>query len=326
MMGKAWAAMVGVAAAWIASGALAETPEPPELITVPVAPAVIVIPDTLEQVATGYTFTEGPAWDGTRLIFSDIPGDTVYAFTPGEGPPTVLYTPSALANGHTFDREGRLLNAEHGSGTVTRWTPQGGRQVVVEAFEGRHLSSPNDLVVRSDGMLFFTDPPYGLGSAYQGVQRANEVGFSGVFAFDEASGTMVLIDDTLSRPNGLAFSPSEKRLYVGDTATQTLWAYDIAADGTASGKRLVVDVTDESKPGRVDGVRVDSTGLVYITCPGGVCVVDPVRAIVLDRLATPKRATNLAWGGPDLSELYITALTDVYRVKTKARGIGSSSR
>jgi len=277
---------------------------------------------SLELAATGYTFTEGPAWDGARLIFSDIPGDTVYVYTPGagEGPPKVLYTPSANANGHTFDREGRLLNAEHGSGALTRWTPQGGRQVIAETFEGKHLSSPNDVVVRSDGMIFFTDPPYGLG------KREAELAFSGVFALDEASGKMMLMDDKLSRPNGLALSPDERVLYVGDTATQTLWAYDLAPDGTASGKRLVVDVTDESKPGRVDGVRVDTEGRVYLTCPGGICVVDPAKGEVIERLATPKRATNLAWGGADLSELYITALTDVYRVKTRARGIGSSSR
>lgn len=277
---------------------------------------------SLELAATGYTFTEGPAWDGARLIFSDIPGDTVYVYTPGagEGPPKVLYTLSANANGHTFDREGRLLNAEHGSGALTRWTPQGGRQVIAETFEGKHLSSPNDVVVRSDGMIFFTDPPYGLG------KREAELAFSGVFALDEASGKMMLMDDKLSRPNGLALSPDERVLYVGDTATQTLWAYDLAHDGTASGKRLVVDVTDESKPGRVDGVRVDTEGRVYLTCPGGICVVDPAKGEVIERLATPKRATNLAWGGADLSELYITALTDVYRVKTRARGIGSSSR
>jgi gluconolactonase len=311
MMGKAWAAIAGLATAWMASGALAEVPE---------ADGSIVIHESLELAATGYTFTEGPAWDGARLIFSDIPGDTVYAFIPGEGPPTVLYTPSANANGHTFDREGRLLNAEHGSGEVTRWTQQDGRKTIVAAYQGKHLNSPNDVVVRSDGLILFTDPPYGLG------QRQSEVGFSGVFALDEASGRMVLIDDVLSRPNGLALSPDEKVLYVGDTATQTLWAYDLAADGTASGKRLVVDVTDESRPGRVDGVRVDSAGRVYVTCPGGICVVDPARGEVIERLATPKRATNLAWGGPDLSELYITALTDVYRVKTRAKGIGSSSR
>ena len=279
---------------------------------------------SLELVATGYTFTEGPAWDGARLIFSDIPGDTVYVYTPdaGEGgdPPKVLYTPSANANGHTFDREGRLLNAEHGSGALTRWTRDGGRQVIAETFEGKHLSSPNDVVVRSDGMIFFTDPPYGLG------KREAELAFSGVFALDVATGKMVLIDDALARPNGLALSPDENALYVGDSATQTLWAYDLAPDGSASGRRLVVDVTDESKPGRVDGVRVDTEGRVYLTCPGGICVVDPAKGEVTERLATPKRATNLAWGGADLSELYITALSDVYRVKTRARGIGSSSR
>ncbi|MEQ5787534.1 SMP-30/gluconolactonase/LRE family protein [Erythrobacter sp. NFXS35] len=309
-------AVLSVSTAW------AQTPTP-----VPVDEESIFVPGTLELVADGYTFTEGPAWDGARVIFSDIPGDTVYVYTPGEGAPSVLYTPSALANGHTFDREGRLLNAEHGSGEITRWTPEGGRQTVVAEYEGKHLNSPNDVVVRaSDGMIFFTDPPYGLGSAYQGIQREAEVGFNGVYGFDEGTGRMVLIDDALSRPNGLAFSPDERVLYVGDTATQTVWAYDIAADGTASGKRLVVDVTDESKQGRVDGVRVDSEGRVYFTCPGGLCVVDPASGTVVARLETPKRATNLAWAGADLSELYITALTDVYRVKTAAHGIGSSSR
>ena len=280
----------------------------------------LIAEDSLELAATGYTFTEGPAWDGTRLIFSDIPGDTVYVMTPGDDAPKVLYTPSANANGHTFDLQGRLINAEHGSGAVTRWTPEGGRQVIVDTYEGKRLNSPNDVVVRSDGLILFTDPPFGLG------ERTSEVGFSGVFALDESAGKMVLIDDALSRPNGLALSPDETVLYVGDTATQTLWAYYLAADGTATGKRLVVDVTDESKPGRVDGVRVDTEGRVYFTCPGGLCVVDPASGTVIARLETPKRATNLAWAGPDLSELYITALTDVYRVKTRARGIGSSSR
>ncbi|WP_086608635.1 SMP-30/gluconolactonase/LRE family protein [Erythrobacter donghaensis] len=308
MMGRVQAGLAMLAAAWMASGAAAQDD------------AGILIAESLELAATGYTFTEGPAWDGAQLIFSDIPGDAVHVLTPGEGAAQVLYRPSANANGHTFDLQDRLINAEHGSGAVTRWTAEGGRQVIVAAFEGKRLNSPNDVVVRSDGLILFTDPPYGLG------ERTSEVGFSGVFALDEVTGRMVLIDDQLSRPNGLALSPDESVLYVGDTATQTLWAYDLAADGTVSGKRLVVDVTDESTPGRVDGVRVDTEGRVYITCPGGICVVDPARREVIERLATPKRATNLAWGGADLSELYITALTDVYRVKTRAQGTGSSSR
>lgn len=305
-------AAVSVACAMIGSSLLAQEQSAAE--------DAILVPDSLELAATGYTFTEGPAWDGARLIFSDIPGDTVYILTPAEGPPPELYAPSANANGHTFDLQGRLINAEHGSGEITRWTQETGRKTIVAAYQGKRLNSPNDVVVRSDGLILFTDPPYGLG------ERTSEVGFSGVFAFEEVTGRMVLIDDALSRPNGLALSPDETVLYVGDTATQTLWAYDLAADGTASGKRRIVDVTDESTPGRVDGVRVDTEGRVYITCPGGICVVDPARGRVIERLATPKRATNLAWGGADLSELYITALTDVYRVSTRAKGIGSSSR
>ncbi|AUX68972.1 hypothetical protein CHX26_05165 [Porphyrobacter sp. HT-58-2] len=307
-MGKAWQMVAALAAAWSAGGALAQDN------------SALFVEGSLELAATGYTFTEGPAWDGARIIFSDIPGNAVHVLSPGEGAAQVLYAPSMNANGHTFDLQGRLINAEHGSGAITRWTPEGGRQVVVAAYEGKRLNSPNDVVVRSDGLILFTDPPYGLG------QRESEVGFSGVFAFDEASSKVVLIDDALSRPNGLALSPDEQVLYVGDTATQTVWAYDLAADGTASGKRLVVDVTDDSTPGRVDGVRVDTAGRVWFTCPGGICVVDPENGAVVARLATPKRATNLAWGGADLSQLYITALTDVYRVKTRATGVGSSSR
>ena len=151
------------------------------------------------------------------------------------------------------------------------------------------------------------------------------MGFSGVFAFDEATARMVLIDDKLDRPNGLAFSPDERVLYVTDSATQTLWAYDIAADGSASGKRLVADLTSEGKEGSVDGIRVDSLGDLYLTCPGGICVVSARSGQLLERLETPKRATNLAWAGPELSDLYITAVSDVYRVRTRKRGIGSSS-
>jgi len=279
---------------------------------------------SIQQVASGFIFTEGPAWDGERLIFSDIPGDGVHVIG-ADGTVSALYAPSMMANGHTFDREGRLLNAEHASGAITRWTPEGGRKVVVEAYRSKHLNSPNDVVVRSDGMILFTDPPYGLGRPYQGVERKAELDFSGVFAFDEASGAMVLIDGELNRPNGLAFSPDETVLYVSDTATQKLWAYDIAADGTATNKRLFADLTLAGAEGSVDGVRVDTEGRVYTTCPGGVCVLTPEGALIV-RLETPKRATNIAWGGKDLSDLYITALSDVYRIRTRARGTGSSSR
>lgn len=319
-MDRIWTGIGIAAAALLTSNAPAQDNAEASATATLVVAEPRLIEDTMELVATGYTFTEGPAWDGMRLIFSDIPGNTVYAYVPGEGAPTVLYAPSMNANGHTFDRAGRLLNAEHGSGALTRWTPDGGRQVIVEAYQGKHLNSPNDVVVRqADGMIFFTDPPYGLGS------RAADIAFSGVFAFNEATGQMVLIDDALTRPNGLALSPDEAVLYVGDTATQTLWAYEIAADGSGSGKRLVIDLKAEGLSGNVDGVRVDAAGLVYLTCPGGICVVDPARGTLLQRVAVPKRATNLAWAGADLSQLYITAQSDVYRVKTRARGIGSSS-
>jgi len=322
-MGKAWG-LIAVTAALAAGSAFAQVPDP-----WPVADDGVFIPGSLEKVAEGYNFTEGPAWDGARVIFSDISGDTVYVMTPGAGEvggaPTVLYTPSSRANGHTFDRNGALLNAEHGSGEITRWTPQGGRRTVVAAYQGKHLNSPNDVIVRSDGLILFTDPPYGLNSAYNGVQRAAEVGFNGVFTFDEATGTMTVIDNALERPNGIALSPDEATLYVSDSASNKVWAYTLAADGTASGKRLLADLAREGKPFPVDGLRVDAQGRVFATCPQGVCVIAPDGTRVAT-LELPIRASNVGWAGPDLSDLYITSGTEVWKVSTRARGIGSSSK
>ncbi|KPP87584.1 SMP-30/gluconolactonase/LRE family protein [Erythrobacter sp. HL-111] len=288
--------------------------------------AAIFVPGTLERVATGFGFTEGPAWDGKRLIFSDIPGDTVHVLDPRGNEVSVLYSPSAQANGHTFNRDGDLLSAEHASGEITRWTPRSGRETIVAEYRGEHLNSPNDLVVRAaDGMIFFTDPPYGLGRPYQGEEREREVEFNGVFGFDEATGRMVLIDDSLQRPNGIALSPDESVLYVSDSADQKLWAYDLAADGTASARRLFADLAMEGGEWPVDGMRVDSEGRVYATCPEGICVLSPEGARVAT-LDMPVRSTNVSWGGSDLSTLYITAGSDVWKVETRARGIGSSIR
>ncbi len=316
-MGKIWG-LIAVTATLAAGSACAQVPDP-----WPVADDGVFVPGSLKKMADGYNFTEGPTWDGERVIFSDISGDTVYVLTPGEGAPRVLYTPSSRANGHTFDRNGALLNAEHGSGEITRWTPEGGRVTVVATYQGKHLNSPNDVIVRSDGLILFTDPPYGLNSAYDGVQRTAEVGFNGVFAFNEAKGTMTLIDEALGRPNGIALSPDEATLYVSDSATNMVWAYTLAADGTAGDKRLLADLAIEGKPFPVDGLRVDSEGRVFATCPAGVCVIAPdgTRVATLD---LPIRASNVGWAGPDLSDLYITSATEVWRVGTRARGIGSS--
>jgi gluconolactonase len=300
-----------------ASNACAQVPDP-----WPVEDDGVFIPGSMEKVADGYNFTEGPVWDGARVIFSDISGDTVYVMTPGEAP-RVLYTPSSRANGHTFDRNGALLNAEHGSGELTRWTPEGGRQTVVAAYQGKHLNSPNDVVVRSDGLILFTDPPYGLNSAYNGVQRLAEIGFNGVYAYDEVSGRIVLIDDKLDRPNGIALSPDEATVYVSDSATNTIWAYMLAADGSASGKRLLADLALAGKLYPVDGLRVDSEGRVLATCPAGVCVIAPDGTRIAT-LELPIRASNVGWAGPGLSDLYITSGTQVWKVSTRARGIGSS--
>ena len=198
----------------------------------------------VKRLATGFDWVEGPVWFGDQncLLFSDIPNNRILRFTPGAGISTYR-APSNYANGHTRDRQGRLVSCEHGTRRVTRTEWDGQITVIADGYGGKRLNSPNDVVVRSDGLILFTDPPYGLG------QRQSDLGFSGVFALDEASGRMVLIDYALSRPNGLALSPDEKVLYVGDTASQSLWAYDIAADGSAKpGARPAAREVQDSSP------------------------------------------------------------------------------
>ena len=283
----------------------------------------LIAPGEPKQIASGLQFTEGPLWHpGGYLLFSDIPADTIYRWEPGREARRYI-KPSRQSNGLTFDPLERLIACEHRGRQVSRIVPGGAMGTLVDNYQGKRLNSPNDVVVRSDGLILFTDPPYGLNSAYNGVQRAAEIGFNGVFAFDEASGRMVLIDDALERPNGIALSPDESTLYVSDSASNKLWAYSLAADGSATDKRLLADLAIEGKPFPVDGLRVDSEGRVFATCPAGVCVIAPDGTRVAT-LELPIRASNVGWAGPDLSELYITSGTEVWKVSTRARGIGSS--
>jgi gluconolactonase len=273
----------------------------------------------LERVATGFTFTEGPVWRGEDLLFSDIPNSRTIRYRPlAEGPEiTTFRTPTGNANGLTLDHQGRVLCCEHSGRRVSRIDANGKVETVVDNYQGKRLNSPNDVVVRSDGSIFFTDPPYGLRGGVEG----KELPFHGVYRIDPQGALHLLLDD-FDRPNGLAFSPDEKTLYVDDTARRHIRAFDLAPDGTVSNGRLFAELNPRSpdEQGAPDGMKVDQEGNVYCTGPSGVWVFDS-NGRLLGRIVMPEVPANLAWGGADWRTLYITARTSLYRIRMQVPGV-----
>ena len=268
----------------------------------------------VEEVVTGFRFTEGPHWhpDGF-LVFSDIPANTIYRWMPDSTEADVYRRPSGNSNGIAEDLDGRLLLAQHGWRRVSRVDSLGREAALATTYEGKRLNSPNDLAVRSDGTVYFTDPPYGI------EESEEELGFSGVYRINpQEDSTLVLADSSFVRPNGVAFSPDERVLYVADSQERLVRAFDVAEDGTLSNRRLFVSVADSMR-GSADGMEVDVEGNLYTTGAGGVWVVAP-DGTVLDRIAVPQSATNVAWGGADYRTLYITAGSSVYAIDLDVRG------
>lgn len=270
----------------------------------------------VERIAGGFRFTEGPLWCGDHLLFSDIPNSRIVRWRQlPEGPEvTTFRTPTGNSNGLTLDRSGRLLACEHSTRRVTRTEADGSVTVIAERFRGGRLNSPNDVVVRSDGMIYFTDPPYGL----RNQREDKDLPFNGVFLL-RPSGELVLLADDFERPNGLAFSPDEERLYVGDTARHHLRAFSVRADGTVSGGEVFTELRG-AEPGGPDGMKVDVEGNVYSTGSGGIWVVSPMGQH-LGRIVFPELPANLAWGGDDWQTLFATARTSVYRMRVEVPGI-----
>lgn len=268
----------------------------------------------IDRVVGGFQFTEGPIWhpDGF-LFFSDIPASIIYQWTPGSPEADVYRTPSGHSNGLTLDREGRLLACEHDR-RVSRTGLDGTVVTLAERYRGKRLNSPNDIVVRSDGSVYFTDPPYGLPKQQEG----KELDANGVYRLDP-DGTLALLDDTFVRPNGLAFSPDEKTLYVDDSQQGHIRAFDVRPDGTLSNGRLFAELKDPGKEGVPDGMKVDVEGNVFCTGPGGIWILSPGGEL-LGKIETPEVPANLAWGDADLKTLYITASTSVYRIRVKTGG------
>ena len=222
----------------------------------------LVVPDSIEKIATGYRFTEGPVWhpDG-YLLFSDIPGNTIYKWTQ-DGETEIFRSPSGYSNGLIFDKQGRLLACEHGNRRVSRTGADGSIVTLVSEFEKKRLNSPNDAVVRSDGSIYFTDPPYGL-TGIAGTKGEQELSFQGVYRIMPESSTLELIVDDIHRPNGIALSPNEEVLYVANTQSPaSILAFDIKPDGTLANRRTFAQLDGWEYP---DGITVDLNGNLYVT-------------------------------------------------------------
>ena len=287
----------------------------------------------IEVLAEGFRWSEGPVWDrqGGRLLFSDVPSNVVHAWSEKAGLSTFL-KPSGYtgpeggggrepgANGLAFDAKGRLVLCQHGDRRISRL--EGGRFVpLVERFEGKRFNSPNDLVVGTDGALYFTDPPYGLTKTFEDPGR--EIGWNGVYRLAPDGRVSVLVKD-LKAPNGIGLSPDGRTLYVGqsDGARPVVMAYELAKNGTVSNGRVFFDTTPLRKngPGAPDGLKVDRDGNVLTTGPGGVVVLSP-RGEYLGTIVTGVPTANCAFGD-DGSTLYITANNTLCRVRTTTKGLG----
>lgn len=263
----------------------------------------------VEVVAEGFQFTEGPVWlpEG-RLAFSDIPADTIYF-----ADKSIAFQPSGKSNGLVLDREGRIIRCEHGNRRVVRIETDGAITVIADAYEGKKLNSPNDAVVRSDGLIFFTDPPYGLEG------RTQELAFQGVYAVRPGSAPRLLMED-FERPNGIVLSPDEKTLYVADTQRSHVRAFDVGEDGTLSNGREFAEI------GFPDGMAADEKGNIWVTGmiqgEGGVVAAFSPAGERVATVAFPQNPANCGFGGEDGKTLFATARTAVYKVRTGVRGLG----
>ena len=277
-----------------------------------------IVPERLmaEQVASGFGFTEGPVWCGDYLLFSDIPRNRIIRLDLlSDGPEvTTFRRPSGNSNGLTLDRSGRLIVCESTTRRLTRTEIDGSITVLAERYDGKRLNSPNDVVVRIDGTVYFSDPFYLSGNP----PPPEELGFKGFFSVTPDGELHLLADDYIF-PNGLAFSPDESILYVNDTRNSHIRAYDVKEDGSIGNERILIEMKGE-EPGAPDGMKVDIEGNIYCTGPGGIWIISP-EGNQLGILNFPEIPANLCWGDKDWKTLYVTARTSVYRVRLLSTGI-----
>lgn len=262
-----------------------------------------------EKITSGYQFTEGPVWHpSSYLLFSDIPANTIYKWTPGSGAETYL-SPSGHSNGLVFDHQGRLIMVQH-DGALARYSEDTGFETLADSYKGKRLNSPNDLTIHSDGSIYFTDPPFGVS------EENKMLDINGVYRYSEEEGLQLLSDD-FDLPNGIALSPDETRLYINDSKHAHIRVFDVTRDGTIENGRIFAKM-DSDERGGADGMKVDVEGNVYSTGPGGLWIFSPEGKLIR-QLKTP-RLTNLAWGGNDWKTLYMTSPNAVYKLEMKHKG------
>ena len=289
---------------------------------------------TFEKVADGFAWAEGPVWSraGKYLLFSDVPNNRIIKWKAGQET-SVFLQPSGYSgakpftgrepgsNGLTFDKEGRLVFCEHGDRRISRLEKDGTRTTMVDNYEGKRLNSPNDLVFKSNGDLYFTDPPFGLPNTFDDPKK--ELPFQGVYRLSK-NGKLTLLTTEVKAPNGIAFSPDEKKLYVADSARAMWFVFEVKNDGTLSPGRVLFDGTEESKGrlGVADSLKVDVFGNIFAAAPGGLFILAP-DGTLLGRFDLGTATGNCAWG-EDGATLFITSNTLVYRIRLKTRGAGTT--
>lgn len=273
----------------------------------------------IERLATGFLFTEGPLWHARDryLLFSDMPGDHMRRWSEKEGV-TTFRKPCAQSNGMAWDRQGRLIVCEHATSKVTRTESDGRSTVIASHHDGKELNSPNDVVVRSDGGIYFSDPTYGR-NEYYGNPRPLPRDFRGVYRAEGEGQKVTLLADDFGQPNGLCFSLDERRLFVNDTDRQHIRVFDVRADGTLTNSRVFAETKGDGA-GAPDGMKIDSAGNVYCCGPGGIHVFSPDGGC-LGVIRMPEYTANFCFGDDDCRSLFVTASTSVYRLRVRTPGV-----
>ncbi len=281
-------------------------------------------PARLEKLAEGFRWAEGPAYfpAGRYLVWSDIPNDRMMRYDETSNAVSVFRTPAGYSNGNTVDRQGRLITCEHGNRRVTRTEHDGSLTVLASHYGGKRLNSPNDAVVKSDGSIWFTDPAYGIDSDYEGHRAESEIGGCHVYRIDPGSGDIEIVADDFVRPNGIAFSPDESRLYVADTGAthvtdgpRHIRVFDVGGNGRLTGGEVFATSTN----GLFDGFRLDEAGRLWTSAGDGVhCYADD--GTLIGKVLVPEAVANVAFGGPKRNRLYICGTTSLYAIMLHVNG------
>lgn len=279
----------------------------------------------VEHLYGGCRWAEGPAYvpAGRFVVWSDIPNDRMLRWDETTGTVGVFRQPAGYSNGNTIDREGRLVSCEHGNRRVTRTEHDGSITVIADRYDGKRLNSPNDVVVRSDGSIWFTDPPYGIDSDYEGHRAESEIGAANVYRVDPRSGECRIASDDFVRPNGLAFSPDERILYIADTGAshvaggpRHIRAFSVTKDGTLSGGAVFAICS----AGMFDGFRLDEDGRIWTSATDGVHCYEPDGTLI-GKVRIPEPVANVVFGGPKRNRLFICATTSLYSVMLPVNGV-----